>query len=111
MSLEDLRKAWTLINLDMHTFWLSRPELELLFVQGKRDTIARPERARHLIHELTSLRGRPPELLQLNCGHSSIGMFPYNIIAARKVLRFLMEIPTLKELWEVRNFRIDLSGV
>ncbi|MBB6182560.1 hypothetical protein HNQ75_004549, partial [Rhizobium flavum] len=49
------------------------------------------------------LRGRPPELLQLNCGHSSIGMFPYNIIAARKVLRFLMEIPTLKELWEVRN--------
>lgn len=111
LSLEDLRKAWTLINLDMHTFWLSRPELELLFVQGKRDTIARPERAHHLIHELTSLRGRPPELLQLDCGHSSIGMFPYNIIAARKVMRFLMEIPTLKELGEVRNFRIDLSGV
>lgn len=100
MSLEDLREAWTLINLDMHTFWLSRPELQLLFVQGKRDTIARPERTYELIHELTSLLGRQPELLQLNCGHSSIGMFPYNIIAARKVLSFLRERSTVEEPWE-----------
>jgi len=36
-------------------------------------------------------------------------MFPYNIIAAWKVLHFLKEWPTLAELWDARGFRYDFT--
>ncbi|KUM25581.1 hypothetical protein AU467_25755 [Mesorhizobium loti] len=110
MSLEDLRTAWSLISLEMHTWGLTRPHLDMMFVLGKDDTIACPEATDRVIELLTKCN-RPPEVLRLNCGHSSVGIFPYNIIAARKVLRFLKETPTLAELWEVRGFRYDFSEV
>lgn len=110
MSLETLEREWGLINLDMHQWFLTRDRLDMMFILGKDDTIARPENSNRVIDGLKKC-GRSPEVLRLNCGHSSVGIFPYNIIAARKVLRFLKETPTLAELWEMRNFRIDLSGV
>ncbi len=110
MSLEDLRTAWGRINLEMHTWGLTRPHLDMMFVLGKNDTIARPEAADRVIETLTKCN-RSPEVLRLNCGHSSVGIFPYNIIAARKVLRFLKESPTLAELWDIRRFRYDFSEV
>ncbi|WP_457811104.1 alpha/beta hydrolase family protein [Sinorhizobium meliloti] len=108
MSLEDLRTAWSLINLEMHLFGLTRPRLDMMFVLGKDDTITRPAASDRVI-ELLKKCNRSPEVLRLNCGHSSVGIFPYNIIAARKVLRFLKETPTLAELWDVRGFRYDFS--
>lgn len=110
MSLESLEREWGLINLDMHQWFLTRDRLNMMFVLGKDDTIARPENSDRIIDGLKKC-GRSPEVLRLNCGHSSVGIFPYNIIAARNVLRFLKETPTLAELWEVRNFRLDLSRV
>ncbi|MDX0500816.1 abhydrolase domain-containing 18 [Sinorhizobium medicae] len=110
MSLEDLRSAWGLINLEMHLFGLTRPRLDMMFVLGKDDTITRPEASDRVIELLTKC-SRSPEVLRLNCGHSSVGIFPYNIIAARKVLRFLKETPTLAELWDIRGFRYDFSEV
>jgi dienelactone hydrolase len=109
MSLTDLKTAWALIDLENHLWHLTRPHLDMMFVLGDTDTIARPEQTEQLIQTLITC-GRPPEVvLRLNCGHSSIGMFPYNILAARKVLRFLKETPTLAQLWEVRGFRHDFS--
>ncbi|RWX59681.1 abhydrolase domain-containing 18 [Mesorhizobium sp. M4B.F.Ca.ET.089.01.1.1] len=108
MSLEDLRTAWGLINLERHTWGLTRPGLDMMFVLGKDDTITRPEASDRVIELLTKCN-RLPEVLRLNCGHSSVGIFPYNMIAARKVLRFLKESPTLAEIWEVRGFRYDFS--
>lgn len=110
MSLEDLRTAWGRINLEMHTWGLTRPHLDMMFVLGENDTIARPEATDRVIETLTKCN-RSPEVLRLNCGHSSVGIFPYNIIAARKVLRFLKETPTLAELWDIRGFRYDFSEV
>ncbi|MER8458302.1 dienelactone hydrolase family protein [Mesorhizobium sp. M1300] len=110
MSLEDLRTAWSLINLEMHTWGLTRPHLDMMFVLGKDDMIARPGASERIIEFLAKC-SLPPEVARLHCGHSSIGMFPYNLIAARKVLRFLKETPTLRELWEVRGFRYDFSEV
>ncbi|NRQ19188.1 alpha/beta hydrolase family protein [Ensifer sesbaniae] len=110
MSLEDLRTAWGLIDLEMHIFGLTRPRLDMMFVLGKDDTITRPEASDRVIELLTKCN-RSPEVLRLNCGHSSVGIFPYNIIAARKVLRFLKETPTFAELWDVRGFRYDFSEV
>jgi hypothetical protein len=110
MSLEDLRTAWSIINLEMHTWGLTRRRLDMMFVLGKDDTIARPEATDRVIELLTKCN-RSPEVLRLNCGHSSVGIFPYNIIAARKVLRFLKETPTLAELWDIRGFRYDFREV
>lgn len=108
ISLEDLRTAWGLVNLENHTWSLSRPSLDLMLVIGNDGKIALPEKTERIIEILTKC-GYPPEVLRLNCGHSSVGIFPYNIIAARKVLRFLKETPTLAELWEARGLRWDFS--
>lgn len=110
MSLEELRTAWGLVNLEMHLFGLTRRRLDMMFVLGEDDTITRPQASDRVIELLTKCN-RSPEVLRLNCGHSSVGIFPYNIIAARKVLRFLKETPTLAELWDVRGFRYDFSEV
>jgi dienelactone hydrolase len=108
MSLENLKTAWGLISPEMHLYGLTRPNLDLMFVLGNDDKITRPESSDRLIEMLTKCN-RSPEVLRLNCGHSSVGIFPYNIMAARKVLQFLKESPTLAELWEVRGLRYDFS--
>ena len=84
MSLEELRTAWGLINLEKHAWSLSRSNLDMMFLLGNDDTIVRPEASDRLIEQLVKCN-RSPEVLRLNCGHSSIGIFPYNIIAAKKV--------------------------
>jgi pimeloyl-ACP methyl ester carboxylesterase len=99
ISIESLEKEWSLINLNMHQWFLTRERLDMMFVLGKDDTIARPENSNRVIDGLTKC-GKPPQVVRLNCGHSSIGIFPYNIIAARKVLKFLNETPSLAELWD-----------
>lgn len=43
-----------------------------------------------VIDDLTRCN-RQPEVLRLSCGHSSVGVFPYNVIAAKKVLNFLTD--------------------
>lgn len=110
ISLDELRSAWSLIDLENHLWSLARPRLDMMFVLGKDDTIARPNASERVIEHLSKCNCSP-EVIRLNCGHSSVGIFPYNIIAARKVLRFLKGTPSLKEMWEMRGFRIDLSGV
>lgn len=110
ISLDDLRTALGLINLEKHVWSLTRPGLDLMFVLGRNDTIARPATSDGVIDWLTRC-DRPPEVLRLGCGHSSLGLFPYNFIAARRVLRFLTEAPTLAELWGVRRFRYDFGEV
>lgn len=108
ISFESLKNAWGIINLENHVWGLTRPGLDIMFVLGNDDTITRPETSDGVI-ELLKKCGRAPDVLRLNCGHSSIGIFPYNIIAAKKVLHFLKETPTLAELWDVRGFRYNFS--
>lgn len=108
ISLDELRNAWRLFDLRKNLWELTRPGLDLMFVVGKDDKIVRPELSGGLIGDLGACN-LSPQVVLLNCGHSSVGMFPYNIIAARRVLRFLKETPTLVELWEMRGFRYDFS--
>jgi len=108
VSFESLNTAWGIINLENHVWGLTRRSLDMMFVLGNDDTITRPEGSQRII-ELLEKCGRAPDVLRLNCGHSSIGIFPYNIMAARKVLHFLKETPSLAELWEVRGFRYNFS--
>lgn len=108
LSFDELKIAWGMINLDRHSWGLTRPGLDLLFVIGSDDTITRPGATDGVIEFLTNCM-RAPSVVRLNCGHSSLGIFPYNLLAARKVLHFLKETPSLAELWEVRGFRYNFS--
>ncbi len=102
MTLKDLRAAWSIISLEMHTFGLTRPRLETMFILGEEDSISRPKESEWVINFLQET-GHSPKLLSLGSGHSSIGIFPYNVIAAWKVLHFLKEWPTWQELWSARH--------
>ncbi|RYG97941.1 MAG: abhydrolase domain-containing 18 [Alphaproteobacteria bacterium] len=97
ISFDGLEREWSLINLNMHQWFLTRERLDMMFVLGKDDTIARPENSNRVIDGLTKC-GKPPQVVRLNCGHSSVGIFPYNIIAARNVSKFLNNTRTLSEL-------------
>jgi pimeloyl-ACP methyl ester carboxylesterase len=108
MTLEELREAWAIISLEGHLFGLTRSNLNLLFVNGSRDSIVRPEPFKRLSDHLESMYS-PVELLELGCGHSSVGMFPFNLLAARRVYRFLAQVPSLREYWEMRHFRYDFT--
>ncbi|MCR5944207.1 MULTISPECIES: alpha/beta hydrolase family protein [Brucella] len=108
MSLDELKSAWGLIDLENHLSRLTRPHLNIMFVLGKDDTIVCPNLSDRVVDVLEK-GARRPEVLRLNCGHSSVGIFPFNLIAAHRVLRFLKDWPTLAELWDVRNFRYDFS--
>ncbi|WP_433762919.1 alpha/beta hydrolase family protein [Brucella anthropi] len=108
MSLDELKSAWGLIDLENHLSKLTRPHLNIMFVLGKEDTIVCPYLSDRVIDELEK-RARRPEVLRLNCGHSSVGIFPFNLIAAHRVLRFLKDWPTVAEMLDVRNFRYDFS--
>lgn len=108
MSFQDLKSAWGLINLDNLLFGLTRRKLDLMFVIGKDDATVQPKFSEKLIDRLKKCN-RNPKVFRLNCGHSSIGTFPYNILAARKVMRFLKDTPTLLELWSMRGFRFEFT--
>lgn len=115
MSLEDLRKAWGIIDLNKHLWNLTRPGLETMFILGEDDTIARPEELDRVIEHLRTC-GCEPNVVRLNCGHSSVGVFPYNIKAARRVLKFTKSSLSLREFvtlaWDARVLiypGIDLS--
>ena len=105
MSLEDLRKAWSIIDLNKHLWSMTRPGLATMFILGEDDTIARPEGMDRVIGHLRAC-GCDPNVVRLNCGHSSVGVFPYNIKAARKVLRFTKSSLSLREIvklaWDAR---------
>lgn len=92
MSLEEFRRAWGLINLENYVDDFARAGLDTMFLLGQNDTIVREYVSDSFIERLQGA-DVDPHVHRLNCGHSSISCFPYNVIAAKKVLHFLNEQP------------------
>lgn len=88
LSLDQLRVAWALINLENYTFQLSRTDLSLMFVLGRYDTVVRPDISQRLIEALERDECEP-YVRWLPCGHSSLGMFPWNFVTGVSVANFL----------------------
>lgn len=101
MTLERLKTAWSIIDLEKYTFGLTRKGLQLMFVIAEDDTIARPEQSDWII-DFLNRTGHAPTIIRIGCGHSSVGTFPHSLIAAWRVLHFLKEWPTMRELWDLR---------
>ncbi|WP_299846898.1 dienelactone hydrolase-related enzyme [uncultured Paracoccus sp.] len=88
IGLCEFRRAWAPLDLGNYAGSLARRELDLLLVLAKRDRVVLPEFARQFIHQLRDAGARP-SVRELNCGHYSLALPPYNLLAGASLYRFL----------------------
>ncbi|MDX8499063.1 dienelactone hydrolase-related enzyme [Mesorhizobium sp. VK4C] len=88
IELTDLRKAWGPLNLENYAHSLARPDLALHVVLAKRDKVVLPALSARLMKRLEDAGARPT-ILELNCGHYSLAMPPYILLAGLSLKRFL----------------------
>jgi len=88
IKLTDLRRAWAPLNLENYARQLARMDLCLHVVLAERDKVVLPELSQRFIQSLRDA-GTQPSILELNCGHYSLGMPPYILWAGFSLKRFL----------------------
>ncbi|UTV41788.1 dienelactone hydrolase-related enzyme (plasmid) [Ensifer adhaerens] len=91
IGLTDLRRAWAPLNMENYAHRLARPDLDLHVVLAKRDKVVLPELSERFMHGL-KVAGARPNILHLNCGHYSLGLPPYILLAGLSLKRFLSAI-------------------
>ncbi len=87
MSLDELKSAWGLIDLENHLFKANTtsPEYNVCVRKRRYD---RMSKSSDRVVDVLEKGARRPEVLRLNCGHSSVGIFPFNLIAAHRYCDF-----------------------
>ncbi|RWL18008.1 MAG: dienelactone hydrolase-related enzyme [Mesorhizobium sp.] len=88
IELTDLRRAWGPLNLENCAHSLARPDLDLQVVLAKRDKVVLPELSERFMQRLKDAGARP-NILELNCGHYSLAMPPYILLAGLSLKRLL----------------------
>jgi len=88
IELTDLRRAWSPLNLENYAHGLARPDLDLQVVLAKRDRVVLPEISQRFMQRLREA-GAQPNILELNCGHYSLAVPPYILLAGLSLKRFL----------------------
>jgi dienelactone hydrolase len=88
IELRDLRRAWGPLNMENWVHRLARPELDLHVVLAKRDKVVLPELSQRFMRRLEGA-GAKPTILELNCGHYSLAMPPFILLAGWSLKRFL----------------------
>lgn len=88
IELQDLKRAWSPLNLENYAQKLARSDLKLQIVLAKRDTVVLPELSENFVRTLRQT-GVEPDVLMLNCGHYSLGIPPYILNAGLRLSRFL----------------------
>lgn len=83
-----LRRAWGPLNLENYAHNLARPDLHLHVVLAKRDRVVLPELSQKFMRKLKDA-GVQPNILKLNCGHYSLALPPYILLAGFSLKRFL----------------------
>lgn len=87
MSLSDLREAWSIISTGSYAEELSRADHDLLILSGTRDRVVLPDLTRRFAGQLQDFHGRHT-WQSFPCGHYSLALFPFNILAFLALLRF-----------------------
>ena len=90
VELGDLRRAWGPFNLERHAGKLARTDLDLQLVLARRDTVVLPRLSAQLVAALEGAGARA-DVLALNCGHYSLTLPPYIVLAGRRVSRMLTD--------------------
>ncbi|CAN7703509.1 dienelactone hydrolase-related enzyme (plasmid) [Aminobacter sp. NyZ550] len=88
IDLTDLRRVWGTLNLENYAHRLARPDLDLHVVLAKRDKVVLPDLSERFMQRLKNAGARP-NILELNCGHYSLAMPPYILLAGLSLKRFL----------------------
>ena len=88
IGLADLREAWGPLNLENYAHALARADLALHVVLAKRDTVVLPELSQRFMQKLTEA-GANPTVVDLNCGHYSLAIPPYILMAGWSLKGFL----------------------
>ncbi|RWQ62960.1 dienelactone hydrolase-related enzyme [Mesorhizobium sp.] len=88
IELTDLRRAWGPLNLENYAQSLARPDLDLHVVLAKRDKVVLPALSASFMQRLENAGARLT-ILALNCGHYSLAMPPYILLAGLSLRRFL----------------------
>ncbi|RWE21471.1 MAG: dienelactone hydrolase-related enzyme [Mesorhizobium sp.] len=88
VELTDLRRAWGPLNLENYANNLARPDLDLHIVLAKRDKVVLPALSERFMLRLEDAGARPT-ILELSCGHYSLAMPPYILLAGLSLKRFL----------------------
>jgi len=88
IDLTDLRAAWGPLNLENYAKKLARPDLDLHVVLAMRDRVVLPELSQRFMQRLKDFDARP-YILELNCGHYSLAVPPYILLAGLSLRRFL----------------------
>lgn len=88
MELTDLRRAWGPLNMENYAHRLARPGLDLHVVLAERDNVVLSELSERFMQVLTGA-GAKPTTLRLNCGHYSLAIPPYILVAGLSLKRFL----------------------
>ena len=88
VDLTHLRTAWGPLSLENYALNLARPGLDLHVVLAKRDRVVLPELSQKFMRRLKDA-GVQPNILILNCGHYSLAMPPFILLAGLSLKRFL----------------------
>lgn len=88
IGLSLLRRAWAPLDLRNYAYSLARPDMDIQIILAKRDKVVLPELSISLLDILYNA-GAKPDVLQLNCGHYSLAIPPYILLAGIKLKRFL----------------------
>lgn len=88
IDLTALRRAWGPIDPENYAHKLARPDLDLQVVLAKRDRVVLPELSERFIQTLKDAGARP-DVMELNCGHYSLAIPPYILLAGLRLMRLL----------------------
>ncbi|AFL55142.1 MULTISPECIES: RcgR family putative quorum lactone hydrolase [Sinorhizobium] len=88
IELSNLRRAWGPLNMENYAHRLAQRDLDLQVVLAKRDKVVLPELSERFMQRLKDA-GAKPNILELNCGHYSLAMPPYILLAGLSLKRFL----------------------
>ena len=86
-KLEQLRDAWSIISTETYVRQLSRRGHRTLIISGKRDQVVHHYLTEQFVERLRR-HGGSCSWHALGCGHYSLGLFPFNIVAFLTLARF-----------------------
>ena len=84
ISLEELERAWSPLNLQNYAAEFARPGLNLQVVLAQRDTVVLPSISEQFLDRLDAA-AVDYDLRRINCGHYSLALPPHILIAGSKL--------------------------
>lgn len=88
IDLPALRQAWGPVDLGSHAQRLARSDLGLHMVLARRDTVVLPGLTRRFVGRLRAA-GADPVIKELSCGHYSLALPPFGLMAGMSLKHFL----------------------